>query len=67
MAYEVPEDELGGGGAKLSERYCAVACSVCDYECAVYGPDDEEIFHFFDVLIGPAALEGGEGAPAPTL
>jgi hypothetical protein len=34
------------------ERYCPVSCGTCGYECGVYGPDEEDTYHFFDVLIG---------------
>ncbi len=53
--YDVPADEPRAG---QQERYCAVACATCNYECGVFGPDDEDIYHFFDVLIGPS-INGG--------
>ncbi len=39
---------LEAGGAP--ESYVPVACKACGYELAVYGPDNEETFHFFAVI-----------------
>jgi hypothetical protein len=39
---------LEAGGA--AESYVPVACGVCGYELAVYGPDNEDTFHFFAVI-----------------
>jgi hypothetical protein len=39
---------LEAGGAP--ESYMPVACGVCGYELAVYGPDNEDTFHFFAVI-----------------
>ena len=32
------------------EIYSPVACMVCGFELAVYGPNDEDMFHFFEVI-----------------
>lgn len=52
LMYAVPNEEARSG---QQERYCPVACATCGYECGVFGPDDDDVYHFFDVLLGPAA------------
>ncbi len=33
----------------VPETYSPVACRACGYELAVFGPDDEQTYHFFAV------------------
>jgi hypothetical protein len=32
------------------EKYSPVCCALCGYECGVFGPQPEELYHFHDVL-----------------
>ncbi len=59
LMYAVPNDEERSG---QQERYCPVACATCGYECGVFGPDDDDVYHFFDVLLGPSARGAANAA-----